>query len=86
MQLKLVIILKFLFNLHCNNSDRLSPPKTRSPISSNQTAIAPLTTHKPDRPFPQINQRSPLNTQNLIAYFPYQTVNIILIMLEILLD
>ncbi|WP_181016047.1 hypothetical protein [Pseudanabaena sp. BC1403] len=33
--------------------------KTRSPISSNQTAIAPSSPTKPDRLFLNIKQRSP---------------------------
>ncbi|MCA6624281.1 MAG: hypothetical protein IM542_17275, partial [Pseudanabaena sp. M165S2SP1A06QC] len=43
-----------------SNSDRpFITHKTRSPISQNQTAIAPSSPTKPDRLFLQIKQRSP---------------------------
>ena len=58
---------------HHPTPDRLSPQikqrshpqhtQTRSPIPSNQTAIAPHP-HKPDRLFPQIKQRSPIHVSD----------------------
>jgi len=57
-----------------SNSDRPSPPQTRSPIYyiKQRSPFSPPT--KPDRLNPHINQRSPLHhPQNPIAFSPHQT-------------